>query len=91
MYSSVLNIRSSSTDPGTITITNSATLTHSTRLSYAPKRVASPQNSLALREGPGGEAVLILAPYQTHRCCLLQQGLHPLLLLLAFAAMQPFQ
>jgi hypothetical protein len=38
--------------------------------------------------------VLILAPYQTHRC-LLQQGLHPLLLLLllllAFAAVQPFQ
>jgi hypothetical protein len=36
--------------------------------------------------------VLILAPYQTHHSCLLQQGLHPLLLLLlAFAAVQPFQ
>jgi len=47
--------------------------------------------------------VLILAPYQAHRCCLLQQGLHfllllqllllllqLLLLLLAFAAVQPF-
>ena len=29
MYLSVLNIRSSSTDPGTITNTNSATFTHS--------------------------------------------------------------
>ena len=49
MYSSVLNIRSSSTAPGTITITNSATFTHSPNLSRAPKRVASPQNSLAER------------------------------------------
>ena len=46
MYLSVLNIRSSSTDPGTITITNSATLTHSPNRYCAPKRVASPQNSL---------------------------------------------
>ena len=55
MYLSVLNIRSSSTDPGTITITNSATLTHSPNRYCAPKRVASPQNSLAERGvGVGG-------------------------------------
>jgi len=75
MYLSVLHIRSSSTDPGTITITNSATFTHSPNLSHTPKRVASPQNSLAERGAGGGGAVLLLAHYQTHRCCLLQQGL----------------
>jgi len=46
-------MRSSSTDPGTITITRSASLTHSPNRSRAPKRVASPQNSLAER-GRGG-------------------------------------
>jgi len=54
MYLSVLNIRSSSTDPGTITITDSATLTHSPNRYCAPKRVASPQNSLAERGVGGG-------------------------------------
>jgi len=61
VYLSVLNICSSSADPGTITITNSATLTHSPNLSHAPTRVDSPHNSLAV-SGPGGGAVLILAP-----------------------------
>ena len=46
MYLSVLNIRSSSTDPGTNTITNSATFTHSPNLSRAPKRVALLQQRL---------------------------------------------
>ena len=41
MYLSMLNIRSSSTYPGTITITNSATLLYSPNLSRTPKRVAS--------------------------------------------------
>jgi len=54
MYLNVLIIRSSSTDPGTITITNSATFTQSPNLSRAPKRVASPQNSLAERGAGGG-------------------------------------
>ena len=53
MYLRVLNMRSSSTDPGSITITSSASLTHSPNRSRAPKRVASPQNSLAER-GQGG-------------------------------------
>ena len=53
MYLRVLNMRSSSTDPGTITITRSASLTHSPNRSRAPKRVASPQHSLAER-GRGG-------------------------------------
>jgi len=58
----------------------------------APLRAWLPPKPLWLRVGPGGGAVLILAPYQTHHSCLLQQGLHPLLLLLlAFAAVQPFQ
>jgi len=47
---------SSSTDPGTITITNSATSIHSPNLSRVPKRVASPHNSLAER-GAGGVCV----------------------------------
>jgi hypothetical protein len=61
MYLSALNIRSSSTDPGTITITinNTVTLTHSPNLSRAHK-VASHKNSLAERGGRG-KAVLILA------------------------------
>ena len=67
MYFNVLNMRSSSTDPGTITITNSATLTHSPNRSRAPRRVASPQNSLAERERGLGGCVQVLAHYQTHR------------------------
>ena len=63
MYLSVLNIRSSSTDPGTITITNSAIFTHSPNLSRALKQVASPQNSLAERGAGGGGGVLLLARY----------------------------
>jgi len=54
MYLSMLNIRSSSTGPGTIAITNSATLTHPPNRYCAPKRVASPQNSLAERGVGGG-------------------------------------
>jgi len=42
-------MRSSLTDPGTITITSSASLTHSSNRYRAPKRVASPQNFLAER------------------------------------------
>jgi len=53
MYLSVLNIRSFSTDTGTVTITNSATLAHSPNLSRAPKRLASPQ-TFWQREGLGG-------------------------------------
>ena len=69
-YLSMLNIRSSFTDPGTITITNSTTLISTLKRWLLPK-------TLWLREGLGG-AVLIVTRYQTHRCCLLQQGLHPL-------------
>jgi len=49
MYLSVLNTSSSSTDPGTITITNSADLTHSPNHYCAPKHVASPKNSMVER------------------------------------------
>jgi len=73
MYLRVLNISSSSTDPGTITITNSAPLTQTYP---TPLSAWLFQNSLAER-GVGGGAVLLAARYQTHRC-LLQQGLHPL-------------
>jgi len=41
MYFRVLNIRSSSTDPGTITLISSASLTHAPKWSYSPRRVAS--------------------------------------------------
>jgi len=39
MYLRVLNVRSYSTDPGTITITSSASLIHSPNRSRAPKRL----------------------------------------------------
>jgi hypothetical protein len=39
MYLRVLNMRSSLTDPGTITITSSASFTHSPNQSRAPKRL----------------------------------------------------
>jgi hypothetical protein len=54
MSLSVLNIPSSYTEPVTVTITDSATLTYSPNLSQAPKRVASPQISLAERGAGGG-------------------------------------
>ena len=56
MYFRVLNIRSFSTDPGTITIASSASLTHAPKWSCAPRRVASLQNSWAERAGERSSA-----------------------------------
>ena len=85
MYFRVLNIRSFSTDPGTITIASSASLTHAPKWSCAPRRVASLQNSWAERAGEGSSAG------SGSPSDLLRLGSHSLLLLLllAFVALQP--
>jgi len=59
MCLSVLNIRSSSTDPGTITVTNSSLQTDT-----APLSTWLPPHNPWLREGLGEGVVQVLAHYQ---------------------------